>query len=73
MKEEEKACFANVKSARIYEYSYDEPGNVSKVYENGSLSVRYTYEKLNRLVREDNREFNKTYLLGYDNSGNILT
>ena len=73
LKEEEKTCFANVKSARIYEYSYDERGNISKIYENGNLSVRYTYDKRNRLVREDNKELNKTYLLGYDNSGNILT
>ena len=73
LKEEEKACFAKVKSARIYEYSYDEMGNISKIYENGNLSVRYTYDKRNRLMREDNKELNKTYLLGYDNSGNILT
>ena len=28
LKEEEKACFAKVKSARIYEYSYDEMGRL---------------------------------------------
>ena len=53
-------------------YAYDEEGNIAKIYENGSLSVRYTYDKLNRLVREDNRELNKTCLYTYDNNGNIL-
>ena len=54
-------------------YVYDEMGNIAKVYENGELSVRYTYDKLSRLIREDNKSLGETYLFDYDNNGNILT
>ena len=54
-------------------YAYDEMGNIAKVYENGELSVRYTYDKLGRLVREDNKSAGETSLFDYDNNGNILT
>ena len=54
-------------------YSYDEMGNISKVFENGTMSVRYTYDALNRLVREDNKKLGKTYFTAYDNCGNILS
>ena len=54
-------------------YSYDEMGNISKVFENGAMSVRYTYDALNRLVREDNKKLGKTYFTAYDNCGNILS
>lgn len=53
-------------------YTYDEMGNISKVYENGDLSVRYTYDKLNRLIREDNKAIEETCFYDYDNNGNIL-
>ena len=43
------------------------------IYENEALSVRYTYDKLNRLIREDNKALDKTCLISYDNNGNILT
>ena len=52
---------------------YDECGNIIRIYENEGLSVRYTYDKLNRLIREDNKALDKTYLISYDNNGNILT
>ena len=42
------------------------------IYENEALSVRYTYDKLNRLIREDNKALDKTYLISYDNNGNVL-
>lgn len=41
--------------------------------ENGKLSVRYGYDKLNRLIREDNAKFGTTTLYAYDNNGNILS
>ncbi len=53
-------------------YAYDEMGNIAKVYENGDMVARYGYDALNRLVREDNKEFGKTWLYVYDNNGNIL-
>ena len=47
-------------------------GNISKVYENGDIIAQYAYDKLNRLVREDNKRFGKTWLYSYDNNGNLL-
>ena len=54
-------------------YEYDKNGNICKIYENGALTARYTYDALDRLVREDNKMFGKTYLYAYDNCGNILS
>jgi len=53
-------------------YAYDKVGNIEKIFENGELTVRYAYDALSRLVREDNRKLQKTYLYEYDNNGNIL-
>ena len=53
-------------------YAYDEMGNISKIYDNGELVVRYFYDALNRLVREDNKGLDKTVCFVYDNNGNIL-
>ena len=53
-------------------YTYDAMGNITAVYENGLLMTRYTYDSLNRLVREDNRVFGKTSVFVYDANGNIL-
>jgi YD repeat-containing protein len=53
-------------------YRYDATDNIAEVEENGMLSVRYSYDKLQRLIREDNKQLNKTVLWTYDNFGNIL-
>lgn len=53
-------------------YAYDKMGNIEKVYENGELAIRYQYDALNRLVREDNKTLDKTYVFVYDNNGNIV-
>ena len=52
-------------------YKYDEKGNITEVYENGVLSVRYKYDGLSRLIREDNKALNKTTVWEYDAGGNI--
>ena len=54
-------------------YTYDNCGNVTEVCENGSLAVRYTYDALSRLIREDNKQLGKTWVYQYDNNGNILS
>lgn len=54
-------------------YAYDVMENITKITENGELVARYAYDKLNRLVREDNRAFGKTWLFTYDNNGNIVS
>ena len=38
-------------------YAYDRMGNISRIDENGALTARYTYDALDRLVREDNKTF----------------
>lgn len=52
-------------------YDYDENGNITRVYENGILKVRYFYDVRNQLVREDNKPLNFTNVFNYDNAGNI--
>ena len=34
-------------------YSYDKMGNISEIFKNGTLIVKYTYDTLNRIIRED--------------------
>ena len=52
-------------------YTYDKVGNIETVTENGKLVARYSYDGLNRLVREDNVNFG-TFTYQYDTAGNIL-
>ena len=48
-------------------------GNISAIFKNGTLIVKYIYDKLNRIIREDNRTLEKTWVYAYDNNGNIIT
>ena len=48
-------------------------GNIAEVRENGILAVKYTYDTLSRIIREDNRQRSETVLYTYDNCGNILS
>ena len=52
-------------------YKYDSCGNICEITQNGHLVARYTYDTLNRLVREDNKPLDKTVLFSYDRAGNI--
>ena len=52
--------------------TYDKAGNIETITENGKLVARYTYDGLNRLVREDNARFG-TVIYRYDAAGNILS
>ena len=54
-------------------YAYDGMGNITKVYENGEQEVTYEYDGIGRLTRENNKILEKTYLISYDNNGNILS
>ena len=53
-------------------YAYDSAGNITAIYEQGILVVTYAYDKLNRLVRENNKKMNLTKIYAYDNHGNII-
>ena len=55
-----------------YKYSYDNMGNVNRVFKNGILINRYSYDCLGRIIREDNKELDKSIVYCYDNNGNIL-
>ncbi len=39
----------------------------------GVLKYSYTYDNLNRLLRENNAVANYTFVYTYDDAGNILT
>ena len=51
-------------------YEYDLHGNISKRV-TGGKEIRYTYDDIDRLIREDNAALNKTYFYEYDDFGNI--
>ena len=53
-------------------YKYDSCGNICEITQNGHLVARYTYDALNRLIREDNKPLNRTTVVVYDNSGNVV-
>ncbi len=42
------------------------------MYENGELAVRYGYDSIGRLIREDNKALDKSEIISYDNKGNII-
>ena len=54
-------------------YAYDGMGNITKVYENGEMKIRYEYDALNRLIREDNKDLKRTEVYAYDNNGNRIS
>ena len=47
---------------------YDADGNITKYGDN-----TYVYDGLGRLIRENNKDLNKTYLYAYDTRGNLLS
>ena len=51
-------------------YEYDKNGNISKRTIGGN-EIRYTYDDIDRLIREDNAALNKTYFYEYDDFGNL--
>lgn len=55
-----------------YEYTYDDTGNITKISYWLGAEIRYVYDEMNRLVREDNTLLNQTVMYEYDKSGNIL-
>ena len=52
-------------------YTYDISGNIETVTVDSVLVAKYHYDKWNRIVREDNHKFGKTYTWEYDVGGNI--
>ncbi len=52
-------------------YTYDASGNITQVIENNIPTIRYQYDKLCRLTREDNKQLSKSFIFMYDIGGNI--
>ena len=62
-------------STNTFKYTYDEGNeNITEIKDaNNDILYKYTYDTLDRLVREDNSVTGKTYAYTYDNNGDILT
>ncbi|NLM35487.1 MAG: hypothetical protein GX206_08620 [Clostridiales bacterium] len=54
-------------------YTYDANGNIETISEGGVRKVKYYYNELNELIREDNKYIGKTIVYKYDAGGNILS
>lgn len=52
-------------------YTYDKNGNIETIKEGTTQKQKYYYDELNQLIREDNKETNKTIVYEYDLGGNI--
>ena len=56
------------------DYTYDESGNITSItYTGHGNSMAYTYDKFNRLIREDDKELRRTMVYTYDGDGNITS
>lgn len=53
-------------------YTYDSKGNIETIT-NGGQVIKYYYNELNEVTREDNQVLNKTITQSYDAGGNITT
>ncbi len=56
-------------TSTTYTYTYDSNGNITKIVYSNGKEIRYYYDDLNQLVREDNSLTNATYIYTYDNDG----
>lgn len=55
------------------DFTYNAIGNIASIRSNDNKITDYTYDKLNRLVRENNQTLGKTWTYEYDAAGNILS
>ena len=56
-----------------YTYTYDNKGNITKIRYTNGQEIRYYYDDIGQLIREDNTLLNATYVYNYDNAGNITS
>ena len=54
-------------------YTYDANGNILTIKEGTTQKVKYYYDALNQVTRENNAWLNKTIAYTYDKGGNIQT
>ena len=50
--------------------TYDAAGNIQTVSKSGTVYYQYAYDELGQLIREDNKDANKSYTYTYDSRGN---
>lgn len=55
----------------VYNYTYDNNGNITQVRLNGTLISKYTYDSLNQLYEEYDYSRGRYTKYTYDNGGNI--
>ncbi|MBO4873108.1 MAG: hypothetical protein J5496_06805 [Lachnospiraceae bacterium] len=60
-------------SSITYNYTYDSLGNIETISEGSTLKVKYYYDSLNQLTRENNVYLNKTITYSYDLGGNLTS
>lgn len=53
-------------------YTYDKNGNIETIKSEGKL-IKYHYNSLNEVIREDNEPLGKTIVYNYDVGGNITS
>ena len=56
-----------------YTYTYDDRGNITKIQFSNGHQIRYVYDDLGQLKREDNTLLQKTFMYTYDFAGNITS
>ena len=54
-----------------YTYTYDNRGNITKIQYSNGQEIRYYYDDIGQLIREDNEPKYSTYVYKYDNAGNL--
>ena len=69
---DEITCKAKGTSLLSLSYTYDAAGNIQTVSKSGTVYDQYAYDELGQLIREDNKDANKSYTYTYDSRGNIL-
>ena len=63
----------NQGTATVYTYTYDSNGYITKITDANGVEIRYVYDDLGQLIREDNEYISRTYVYTYDNAGNITS
>lgn len=54
-------------------YTYNKNGKIETITDEDGKKIRYNYDELGQVVREDNEVLNKTIVNSYDLGGNILS
>lgn len=56
-----------------YTYTYDSNGYITKITDSNNREIRYVYDDIGQIIREDNKILNVSFLYTYDNAGNITS